>query len=68
MDIRNDASSQYLFAQLVRRPKTSAVVVQTEVASILKFIISYITLASLLVKAASLAIELGVDLRSLSVF
>ncbi|SFT40933.1 hypothetical protein SAMN04489724_0631 [Algoriphagus locisalis] len=41
MDIRNDASNQYFFAHLVRRPKT-------EVASILKFNICYIALASLL--------------------
>ncbi|SFT99211.1 hypothetical protein SAMN04489724_3232 [Algoriphagus locisalis] len=35
MDIRNDASNQYFFAHPVRRP-------MTEVASMLKFNISYI--------------------------
>ncbi|SFT55336.1 hypothetical protein SAMN04489724_1298 [Algoriphagus locisalis] len=41
MDIRNDTSNKYFFAHLVRRP-------MTEVASILKFNICYIALASLL--------------------
>ncbi|UZD23690.1 hypothetical protein PBT90_09840 [Algoriphagus halophytocola] len=48
MDIRNDASNYYLFAQLVRRLKTPAVAGQAEVASILKFSIPYFTLGSLL--------------------
>ncbi|UZD22607.1 hypothetical protein PBT90_04130 [Algoriphagus halophytocola] len=48
MDIRNDASNQYFSAQQTRSPKTPSGAGQAEVASNLKFNISYAAFAYLL--------------------
>ncbi|UZD23804.1 hypothetical protein PBT90_10430 [Algoriphagus halophytocola] len=48
MDIRKDASNQYFSVQPARRPITPAGAGQAEVASILKFNISYAAFASIL--------------------
>ncbi|UZD24058.1 hypothetical protein PBT90_11750 [Algoriphagus halophytocola] len=59
MDIRNDASNQYFAAQSAKRPKTPAGAEQAEVASILKFNLSYEAFASLLAeKRISITIKL----------